>query len=130
MTILKTYARLFVSSLDESLPFLERLVGRPADLRFAFQQVELAAIGDFLVIAGAAEEIEKYRSETGPLIVTDLNEVEALVLETGGTIVQPRQEAPTGYSLHARHADGAEVEYVQWKPELVERIITSKIPAL
>ena len=124
MTILKTYARLFVGSLDESLPFLERLVGRPADLRFAFPPLELAAIGDFLVIAGPAEEVEKHRHETGPLIVTDLNEAEALVLESGGTIIQPWQEVPTGANFYARHADGAVVEYVQWMPELVERIIT------
>ncbi len=130
MTILKTYARLFVSSLDESLPFLEQLVGRPADLRFAFHQLELAAIGDFLVVSGPAAEVEKHRYDTGPLIVTDLNEAEALVLEFGGTIVQPRQKVPTGANFYARHADGAVVEYVQWKPELVERIITSKIPAL
>lgn len=123
MTILKTYARLFVSSLDEALPFLERLVGRPADLRFAFHNLELAAIGDFLVISGAAEEVEKHRGETGPLIVTDLDEVKALVLEFGGEIVQPRQEVPTGHNLYARHADGSVVEYVQWKPELVKRII-------
>lgn len=126
MTILKTYARLFVSSLDESLPFLERLVGRPADLRFAFDDLELAAIGDLLVIAGPAETLAKHRDETGPLIVSDLDEVEALVTHSGGTITQPRREVPTGANLFARHADGAVVEYVQWTPALVERIIGTR----
>ncbi len=129
MTILKTYARLFVGSLDESLPFLERLVGRPADLRFAFHQLELAAIGDFLVISGPAEEVEKHRGTAGPVIVSNLAEAEALLVQFGGTITHPRQEVPTGANFYARHAGGAEVEYVQWKPELVERIITNVLAA-
>lgn len=126
MTILKTYARLFVSSLDESLPFLEALVGKPADLRFAFGKSELAAIGDLLVIAGPPEETDQYRNATGPLIVSDLDEVEALLKQHGGVVIQPQTEVPTGINLYARHADGAKVEYVQWRPELVERIITHK----
>lgn len=126
MTILKTYARLFVSSLDESLPFLELLVGRPADLRFSFGKSELAAIGDLLVIAGPSEETDSYRNVTGPFIVSDLNEVEALLKQHGGVITQPQTEDPTGIALWAMHADGARVEYVQWLPELVERIITHK----
>ncbi len=126
MTILKTYARLFVSSLDESLPFLELLVGRPADLRFSFAQSELAAIGDLLVIAGPSEETDSYRTVTGPFIVSDMDEVEALLKQHGGVITQPRTEVPTGIGLWATHADGARVEYVQWLPELVERIITHK----
>ncbi len=123
MTILKTYARIFVSSLDESLPFLETLVGRPADLRFAFGKSELAAIGDLLVIAGPPEETDQYRRVTGPFIVSDMDEVEALLRRSGGVITQPRRDVPTGIGLWATHADGAEVEYVQWLPGLVERII-------
>jgi hypothetical protein len=29
----------------------------------------------------------------------------------------------TGRFLYARHADGAEIEYVEWTPDLVQRII-------
>lgn len=124
MTILKTYARMFVSSLDESLPFLELLVGKPTDLRFPFGKIELAAVGDLLVIAGPPEETDKYRRVTGPFIVSDVEEVEALLKQHGGVVTQPRQEVPTGIGLWATHADGSEVEYVQWLPELVDRIIT------
>ncbi|MFD4369934.1 hypothetical protein [Rhodococcus sp. NPDC058521] len=66
--ILKTYARLFVASLDDAIPTLEAFVGRPADLRFwaddpalldpivgqslsplppPSTEVEQAAVGDF-----------------------------------------------------------------------------------
>jgi hypothetical protein len=126
MTILKTYARMFVRSLDESLPFLEVLVGKPSDLRFAFGQSELAAIGDLLVIAGPPQETGNYRDVTGPFIVSDMDEVETLLRQHDGVITQPRTEVPTGIGLWATHADGAKVEYVQWLPALVERIITPR----
>lgn len=38
--------------------------------------------------------------------------------------LQPITQGPTGASVHARHPDGNTFEYVQWKPEFVERIIT------
>ncbi len=123
MKILKTYARMFVRSLDESLPLLERLVGKPTDLRFPFGVIELAAIGDLLVIAGLPEDIEQYRTVVGPFVVASMDEAEAFLFEIGAVITQPRVEVPTGFGLWATHPDGAEVEYVQWKPELVERII-------
>lgn len=123
MTILKTYARMFVNTLDESLPFLEQIVGRPADLRFAFGQSEIAAIGDVLVIAGPPEETDQFRNVTGPFVVSDIVEMEALLKGSGAVITQPAMSVPTGEALWATHADGAKVEYVQWHPELVERII-------
>ncbi len=123
MKILKTYARMFVRSLDESMPLLEQLVGQPADLRFPFAAIELAAIGDLLVIAGPPEETNQYRGIVGPLIVSSMDELEAFLGQIGAVVTQPRVEVPTGFGLWATHPDGAKVEYVQWKPELVERII-------
>lgn len=123
MKILKTYARMFVRSLDESLPLLEQLVGKPADLRFAFGSIEIAAIGDLLVLAGPPEETSQYRGVVGPLVVSSMDELEAFLEQIGAVITQPRVEVPTGFGLWATHPDGAKVEYVQWKPELVERII-------
>lgn len=124
MKILKTYARMFVRNLDESLPLLEQLVGKPADLRFPFGSIEIAAVGDLLVLAGPPEETQQFRNGVGPLIVADMDETEAFLRQRGAVITQPRVVVPTGVNLYARHPDGAEVEYVQWVPELVERIIT------
>jgi hypothetical protein len=121
--ILKTYARLWVSDLDATLPLLEAIVGRPADLRFAFDDLELGAIGDFLVIAGSPEALAKHREATGPVVVSDLAELEATVVAAGAQIVAPVAESATGSFLYARHPDGSLVEYVQWKPEIVARII-------
>jgi hypothetical protein len=35
----------------------------------------------------------------------------------------PEATAETGRFLYDRHADGAEIEYVEWTPELALRIL-------
>jgi hypothetical protein len=123
MKILKTYARLWVRDLDESLPTLRAIVGRDEDLRFAFGDVELAAIGDFLVIAGTPEALEPLRDGVGPVIVERLDDALSTLAEIGAEIIEPVAESATGRFLYARHPDGSKVEYVEWKPELVDRIL-------
>ncbi|MEU3960910.1 VOC family protein [Streptomyces buecherae] len=123
MTILKTYARLWTDSLDGALPLLRELTGAEPDLRLGFEAVELAAIGDFLVIAGPAEERAKYAHASATVVVDDLDACQATLTAAGATLTTPLAAGPTGRFLYARHADGAEVEYVEWVPELVQRII-------
>ncbi|MFJ9030466.1 VOC family protein [Streptomyces sp. NPDC102274] len=119
MTILRTYARLWTDDLDHALPLLKQLTGAEPHLRMAFHAVELAAIGDFLVIAGPAEERAAYAHASATVVVEDLDALRT-TLETAGAIVTtPMTSGPTGRFLYARHADGAEVEYVEWTPELV-----------
>ncbi|WP_190823518.1 VOC family protein [Saccharopolyspora pogona] len=123
MSILKTYARLWVDELDRALPLLQELTGAPADLRLSFESIELAAIGDFLVIAGPAEERAKYAHASATVVVANLDDLEATLKANGASITTPNTAGPTGRFLYARHADGAEVEYVEWNPELVQRLI-------
>ena len=123
--ILRTYARLWADDLDATLPLLERLVGRTADLRFAFDGVELAAIGDFLVVAGDRRNRDRYAHASATVVVADLDRVRDAVLADGGSITTPEAVSVTGRFLYARHGGGAEVEYVEWVPELRERIIGS-----
>lgn len=123
MAILKTYARLWVDSLDDALPLLRTLTGAEPDLRLGFEAVELAAIGDFLVIAGPAGERARYAHASATVVVTDLDELRATLLAAGAVVTTPETASPTGRFLYARHADGAEVEYVEWTPDLVRRII-------
>ncbi|MBB0245167.1 VOC family protein [Streptomyces alkaliphilus] len=128
MTVLKTYARLWVDDLDASLPSLRTLVGGEPDLRFAFDAIELAAIGDFLVIAGPPRERARYGHASATVIVDDLDAVVAGLTTAGGEITTPEATGPTGRYLYVRHAGGAEVEYVEWVPELVDRIIDPGTP--
>ncbi|MFJ4841318.1 VOC family protein [Streptomyces sp. NPDC088746] len=123
MSILKTYARLWTDDLDRALPLLAELTGAQPDLRLAFHSVELAAIGDFLVIAGPAEERAKYAHASATVVVEDLDALATTLEAARATVTTPATSGPTGRFLYARHADGAEVEYVEWAPELVRRLI-------
>ncbi|MFJ7194067.1 MULTISPECIES: VOC family protein [unclassified Streptomyces] len=123
MTILKTYARLWADELDTSLELLRELTGVEADLRFAFDSMEIAAIGDFLVIAGPAAERARYSHAGATVIVDDLDNLTRTLVAAGAEITTPEGTSATGRYLYARHRGGAEVEYVEWVPELVERIV-------
>ncbi|QFU90597.1 VOC family protein [Amycolatopsis sp. YIM 10] len=122
MSIRRTYARLWAEHLDEALPLLRQLTGAEPGLRLAFHGVELAAIGDFLVIAGPEHERAKYAHATATVVVDDLDQLQRTLAAAGATITTPETAGPTGRFLYARHRDGAEVEYVEWVPELVERL--------
>ncbi|MFF2087237.1 VOC family protein [Nocardia sp. NPDC058176] len=121
--ILKTYARLFVTDLDRALPVYERLVGAPADLRFRFEQAEIAAVGDFLVVAGSEDAVSGYRGTVGPVIVDDLDAATQFVTEIGGEITSGPIVSATGRVVYARHPDGAHVEYVEWTAEVLSRVL-------
>jgi len=121
--ILKTYARLWTGDLDAALPLLRELTGAEPDLRLAFHAVELAAVGDFLVIAGPPEERAKYAHASATVVVDDLDALRTTLEAAGATLVTATTDGPTGRFLYARHADGAEVEYVEWTAELRRRLI-------
>ncbi|WP_030738373.1 VOC family protein [Streptomyces sp. NRRL S-31] len=123
MTILKTYARLWTDDLDGALPLLERLTGEQPHLRLAFHKVGLAAIGDFLVIGGPAEERAKYGHASATVVVDDLGALRATLESAGAVLTTPVTGGPTGRFLYARHADGASIEYVEWDQELVRRLL-------
>ncbi len=114
MTILKTYARVFVRSIDESLPTYLALVGRAEDIRFEFEDTELTAIGDFLLIAGPAAATDKYRDTVGPVIVDDIVALQSVLSAEGAVVTGGPSQSATGTYLYARHRDGAQIEYVQW----------------
>ncbi|MCX4750180.1 VOC family protein [Kitasatospora sp. NBC_01287] len=127
MTILKTYARLWTDELDHSLALLRELTGAEPDLRFVFGSIQLAAIGDFLVIAGPPAERARFSHASATVIVDDLDALTSTLAAAGAEITAPVSTGVTGRFLYARHRGGAEVEYVEWIPELVERVMGAGI---
>ncbi|MEV6860061.1 hypothetical protein AB0M44_03500 [Streptosporangium subroseum] len=85
-------------------------------------RVKAAAIGHFLVIEVPLEERAKYPA-SATVVVSDLDELTRQLTAHGGQVTVPEAKSETGRFLYARHADGAEVEYVEWTPDLVQRII-------
>ncbi|MFJ4871507.1 VOC family protein [Streptomyces sp. NPDC088757] len=128
MTILKTYARLWVDDLDRALPLLEQLTGERPHLRLAFHEITLGAIGDFLVVAGPAEERAKYEHASATVVVDDLDALQETLKAAGATLTTPATDGPTGRFLYARHADGAGVEYVEWNAELLRELTGAPEP--
>lgn len=129
MRILKTYARVLVSDLDTALPIYERLAGAKADLRFGFERAELAAVGDFLLIAGDPDDVERYRGTVGPVIVDDLDTLLRTVTEHGAELIGGPFTSATGTFVYVRHADGAQLEYVQWSPETLALVLGPDRPS-
>jgi len=121
--ILKTYARVFTHDMAVTLPLFEQLVGCPPDIRFTFGEWEIVALGDFLLVAGTEAALAPIRDSYGPVVVDDLAATLYLLEQAGAVITTAPVEVPTGTMLYARHPGGPHVEYVQWKPELVKRII-------
>jgi hypothetical protein len=121
MSVLRVYARLWVDDLDQALSGLRELVGEEPDIYFTFDNVKAAAIGRFLVIDVPPEERAKYPA-TATVVVSNLDEISRLVMARGGRITVPETTSETGRFLYARHLDGAEIEYVEWTPDLVQRI--------
>ncbi|MFD9858642.1 VOC family protein [Streptomyces alboflavus] len=124
MSILKTYARLYADSVEQSLPLLQQLTGSDEpDFRFTDGEVQLVGIGDFLPFAGPPEERAKHMHGSATVVVADLDDLTETLLAAGAVITEAATPAPTGRYLYARHAGGPEVEYVEWTPELVRRVV-------
>jgi hypothetical protein len=118
LTILKTYARLYSDSLDKALPLLAELTGADPDLRISLGEVEMAVIGDFLVFAGSPQAVAPLQAVTACVVVSDIDDVLAVLAAHGARVIAGPADGPTGRYLYARHADGAQVEYIQLTPEL------------
>lgn len=121
--ILKTYTRIFTTDLEGTLRLLRPLHAGEPHLRFRFDPWELVGLGDVLVVGGTEEALAPIRGSLGPWIVTDIDETRRSLVAAGAEITREIAPVPTGQMMYARHPDGAVVEYVQWTPELIERII-------
>ena len=114
MTVLATYARVYVDDLDAALPTFVELTGEQPELRFVYRDLELASIGSYLLIAGTDEALAPYRDTHATAIVASVEEILELVERTGAKVVDGPNEVPTGRNLTVRHPGGAIIEYVQF----------------
>ncbi|MEV6868210.1 hypothetical protein AB0M44_45420 [Streptosporangium subroseum] len=82
--------------------------------------------GNTSAVCGRAAECERRRQDrpaSATVVVSDLDELTRQLTTHGGRITVPETGSETGRFLYARHTDGAEIEYVEWTPDLVHRII-------
>ncbi|GAA1699440.1 hypothetical protein GCM10009680_44670 [Streptomyces yatensis] len=115
MRIFRTYARVYAADLDAALAPLSAVTGEPITTRFTMPNgLELATIGQILVVAGDERTLEPYRATAATLIVDDLDECRARLDQTGARIVRGPQTVPTGRNLTAELPGGVQIEYVEW----------------
>jgi len=115
MKILQTFSRLYVNDLSSAIEFYEELLGSPAAMRFEISQIglELAQIGNILLIAGSDEALKPFKSTQATLLVDSLDEFKAYLEEKGAEILRGPNKVPTGRNMTVKHPDGSIVEYVE-----------------
>ncbi|MBH2959568.1 VOC family protein [Serratia marcescens] len=103
--------------IDRTIAFYEQLHGVTADMRFDFPEhrLVLAAVGPFLILEGAEEQLRPFRSTVGTLLPYHQR-----LLAAGAEIFFGPVEVPTGACFNARLPDGTTVEYVHHRPRADE----------
>ncbi|HIE3986690.1 MULTISPECIES: VOC family protein [Serratia] len=108
--------------IDRTIAFYEQLHSVTADMRFDFPEhrLVLAAVGPFLILEGAEEQLRPFRSTVGTLLVDDIYPYHQRLLAAGAEIFFGPVEVPTGACFNARLPDGTTVEYVHHRPRADE----------
>ncbi|MFJ1792322.1 VOC family protein [Kitasatospora griseola] len=108
-----------VRDLDDHLAFYERLLGLPADLRMPipdFGGLELAAVGNLLLIASERPFTAVQRRTAYSLIVPSLDRQLALLDGTDTTVLEPPEPILPGARARVRYPDGTVAELVEHRP--------------
>lgn len=129
LMIIKTYTRILTTDLESTVAALRAVHGTEPHLAFEFDPWRLVGIGDVLVVAGTEETLEPIRGSLGPWIVENIDAARSKLLENGASIVRDIEDVATGRMMYVKHGDGHVVEYVQWLPELAERLVFEPLRA-
>ncbi len=115
MKILRTYIRVYAYDMNESLKFYENLLGERASLRFKYREtgLELAAVGNVLILAGSDQDLEPYRQTKATFQVDAIHEFYDYLLKFGCKVVRGLTQVPTGSNFTVRHPDDTVFEYVE-----------------
>jgi hypothetical protein len=123
MRIFRTYARVYTTDLNAVLAPLSTATDEPITSRFRMPNgLELAAVGQVLVVAGDERTLEPYTATAATLIVDDLDECQVRLNQTGAQMVRGPQAVPTGRNLTAKLPGGVQLEYVEWDEAQWERV--------
>lgn len=115
MRILQTYIRIYVSDMDTCLTFWENLLGKDSTFRFKHEAVglELASVGDILILAGSDQALEPFRKTKATFKVDNIQEFYDHLISSGCRVIRELTRVPTGTNLTVQHPDGEIFEYVQ-----------------
>lgn len=118
MKVLQTLVRVYLSpeALGPTLAFYEDLLREKCRLRFVHSaaRLELAQVGNVLLLAGTEEALRPFRSTAATFVVDDLAAFHEFLVRSGVTVLSEPRDVPTGRNMRVRHLDGLVVEYVQF----------------
>jgi predicted enzyme related to lactoylglutathione lyase len=115
LKVLKTFTRLYVDNLDLALPFYENIYGVKTQRRFTYPHlnVEVATVGDLMLLAGPKDACKSLSSIKATFIVDSLAEFLAYFNDVGIRVIRGPQQVPTGKNMTVQHSDGVLIEYVE-----------------
>lgn len=120
MKVLKILTRFYVHDMDRAIRFYEQICNEPSKMRFAFSAVnlELASVGNILLICGPDEALKPFRDTQATFLVDSLHEFREFLLRNGATLVHDIKEVPTGLNMTVKHEDGTTIEYVEHRTRI------------
>ncbi|MEH7333595.1 hypothetical protein V7161_13220 [Neobacillus drentensis] len=103
-----------MNDLEKVVPFYEGLFQTKAT-RFNYwsKGLDIAAIGDFLLVSGTDEALAKVRDSAICFLVEDIHAYKTWLLDNGAVIRQDITKDFSGYSMIVEQPDGTVVEYVE-----------------
>lgn len=114
MKLLRIVTRIYVNELDKAILFYEELFQTKAT-RFNRwdKKLDIAAVGDFLLVSGTEEALSLERDTALIFLVDDIHAYKAWLLDKGAVIRQDITGDFSGYNMTVQQPDGMVVEYVQ-----------------
>ncbi len=115
MKINQILKRFYVEDIEAAIAFYEKILDEKCDLRFKYPQenLELAQIGNILILAGSNEALKPFRDTKATFLVESVIEFKDFLLNNGATIIRDLKAVPTGMNMTVKHLDGTVVEYVE-----------------
>lgn len=115
MKVLKTLPRVYVDNLDYAVIFYEKLYNTKESIRFKMpvSGLELAQVGDILILCGSEDALKMYRNTRYTLLVDSVEEYKIHLEQAGASIIREPKQVPTGVNMTVQHPDGSIVEYVE-----------------
>lgn len=116
LKIIQVLNRFYVSEINEAIQLYESLFDTKCSLRFYYEEtgLELAQIGNVLLLAGSEEALKPYRETKATFIVNTLEGFKEYLLVNGSKIIRDIKIVPTGKNMTLKHPDGTIIEYVQF----------------
>ncbi|MCI0768127.1 hypothetical protein [Bacillus sp. TL12] len=115
MQIYKILTPIYVNELEKALPYYEELLQTKAGARFHYaeKKLDIAVVGQILLISGTNEALEAVRNITLSFLVDDIHTYKTWLLDNGAVIQQDITKVPTGYNMIVQQPDGTVIEYIE-----------------